>query len=515
MPKILSGTALPHQIKSKELIRSICSEDTPNNAISVADLQEFYIDRGVFTTDDLTFKNELLEDWLFSEELCDQYLENNSPNAVPSIIFESSSLAKRGDVMSRVSFSSPNSLGKSASSSYDVSASNSPRRRVYDTPLTLTSVTNNGPRTKDLSVRSRLGIASAVDGVNHDHHNSGFDKYDSSNMQHQVIEPISLSSKLKIVEQQRDILAQQANMHQYFTQQMEQSNQGLGLGPHGGSNAGLVTVPGSGLGPGLGGSGQGQGYRQQPQQSIEKNNSTRSIELLRIWDKVAGSPSGDFDVNKKSLATADANCLLPDLLQTSLKCEENFQLKIENQRALLRQQQQIMEKMKLFKDDGHHQQQQQHDLVQTINQTSNQTTTAQHRDVPHDVPHAPVSPRINYSFINTSMRALVNTRVNQTSPETPGVSILKENYPELNKEIEALKNELGEKNVKINQVEKLLLEYDQEKKESDRLISSQELELKNQQEIIQNQQYLIQAQQSMISKMQSMNVISYDKCNNI
>ena len=505
MPKILSGTALPPHVKSKELIRKICSEDGAYNAISFADLQEFYIDRGVFTTDDLTFKQELLDDWLFSEELCDQYLQNNSPNTVTSTASESPPLPKRGELVPRVSFSSFIGPGKSPGDSHDVSASNSPRRRVYSTPPAPTSPTNSVQRSREISVRARIGIVSAVDGTIQDAQKTGCDKYDYNNTQQHESESTSISSQLKIVQQQRDILAQQVLIDQYYSHQIDQTNQNLGQG---GLNSGLA----SGTGSGLGGTGSGSGYIQHPQQLAEKNNSGGGIGSLYIQDRVLG-PSLDSD---------NINCLRSNGLHTSSNLKTETQIKMEQQRLLLRQQKQIMEKMKLSmiqhlgEDKPMLQLQQQQDGAQIVNQGSNLCSPQQQQQQQQrEIPHAPGTPRLNYSYINTSMRggALASARANQTSPEISVVPFTKEDHLELIKAIGALKNEVRDKNTRIEHIERLLVEYDQKKKENDRLLSMQESDIQEQQNMIQSQQHLIQAQQNMISKMQSTNSSSYDKYN--
>jgi Ca2+-binding EF-hand superfamily protein len=94
MPGIVTGKNLPPEKKSRELIKKIGCEGASSNAISLKDLQEFYVDRGVFTTDDIMFKYEVLDDWLFSEELCDLYLKNETQNFKPQKAAESSGLKR-------------------------------------------------------------------------------------------------------------------------------------------------------------------------------------------------------------------------------------------------------------------------------------------------------------------------------------------------------------------------------------------------------------------------------------
>ena len=44
------------------------------------DLQDFYIDRGLFVVDDVMFKFDVLDDWLLSDELATIYLRNVAPD---------------------------------------------------------------------------------------------------------------------------------------------------------------------------------------------------------------------------------------------------------------------------------------------------------------------------------------------------------------------------------------------------------------------------------------------------
>ena len=310
------------------------------------------------------------------------------------------------------------------------------------------------------------------------------------------------------------ILAQQVLIDQYYSQQIEQTNQNLGQG---GSNSDIASGTGSGLGrtgsglvdTGSGLGGTGSGYYQHPQQA-EKYPPGGDIDPLHIQDRIFGA-SADSD---------DINCLRSNGLHTSSNLKTETQIKMEQQRLFLRQQKQIMEKMKfsIIQQSGEdksillQQQQQQQDGTQMIHQGSTLCLSQQQQ---REIPHAPGTPKLNYSYINTSMRggALASARANQTSPEMSGIPFSKENHSELIKTVRILKNEVREKNTKIEQMERLLVEYDQKKKENDRLLSTQESDILEQQDIIQNQQHLIQAQQNMISKMQSTNSLSYDRHN--
>ena len=108
MPGILSGMSSPKGIRSQDLIARICCSATPYKGIHLIDLQEFYIDRGMLTVDDIMFKYEVLDDWLFSEDLCDMYLRHES--CAPSAPHESPA-RNRGASMSRAA-SSPYLDGK-------------------------------------------------------------------------------------------------------------------------------------------------------------------------------------------------------------------------------------------------------------------------------------------------------------------------------------------------------------------------------------------------------------------
>jgi hypothetical protein len=126
-----SGKTLPPEKKSKELIRKIALEGTLNNAISKRDLEEFYIDRGVFTVDDVMFKYEVLDDWLFSEELCDLYLKNEArltPQRGPE-----SGAVKRG--ASFLNTELLPYLRKQRSPSMDSTTSNSSHQQIINTLL--------------------------------------------------------------------------------------------------------------------------------------------------------------------------------------------------------------------------------------------------------------------------------------------------------------------------------------------------------------------------------------------
>ena len=102
MPGILSGISSTKRNKSQDLMSRICCCDTFHKGIHLIDLEEFYIDRGMLTVDDVMFKYEVLDDWLFSEELCDMYLRNEScaPNAA-----HESPARNRGASMSRAASS--------------------------------------------------------------------------------------------------------------------------------------------------------------------------------------------------------------------------------------------------------------------------------------------------------------------------------------------------------------------------------------------------------------------------
>lgn len=108
MPGILSGTSSPKGIRAQDLIARICCSATPYKGIHLIDLQEFYIDRGMLTVDDIMFKYEVLDDWQFSEDLCEMYLRHES--CAPSAPHESPA-RNRGASMSRAA-SSPYLDGK-------------------------------------------------------------------------------------------------------------------------------------------------------------------------------------------------------------------------------------------------------------------------------------------------------------------------------------------------------------------------------------------------------------------
>ena len=55
------------------------------------DLQDFYIDRGLFVVDDVMFKFDVLDDWLLSDELATIYLRNVAPD------FDAAGALCRGD----------------------------------------------------------------------------------------------------------------------------------------------------------------------------------------------------------------------------------------------------------------------------------------------------------------------------------------------------------------------------------------------------------------------------------
>ena len=188
MPGITTGgKVLPPDRKSRQLIRKICCNGGTSNAISLSDLKEFYIDRGVFTTDDVMFKYEILDDWLFSEELCDKYLSSEAPHAVPSTTPEYSAL-KRGNSMSKAtmkcsiemkrsdsmdSISSATLLNNKNNASQDNTHNDSTHNDiVVDSPRLSNTVNNvavdsslrqspsppnRSPRSRDTSVRARVG----------------------------------------------------------------------------------------------------------------------------------------------------------------------------------------------------------------------------------------------------------------------------------------------------------------------------------------------------------------------
>lgn len=165
MPGILTGNTSPIERKSRELILKVCGNRLSHMGINVTDLQEFYIDRGMFTTDDIMFKYEVLDDWLFSEDLCDIYLRNEVPNIAP----ESAAL-RRGDSMSRAA-SSPY-LSRHRDSSFDSSVNSSTRQLAQGVLPNVNTATKSATsmmhpqasrpttqqRSGDLTWRGRLGL---------------------------------------------------------------------------------------------------------------------------------------------------------------------------------------------------------------------------------------------------------------------------------------------------------------------------------------------------------------------
>lgn len=78
-PGILQGKMLTPRKKSQELIRKIGNKEK-EGGITLNDLQEFYIDRGLFIVDDIMFKYDVLDDWLLSDELATIYLRSVAPD---------------------------------------------------------------------------------------------------------------------------------------------------------------------------------------------------------------------------------------------------------------------------------------------------------------------------------------------------------------------------------------------------------------------------------------------------
>jgi Ca2+-binding EF-hand superfamily protein len=80
-PGILSGRNISPDLKAKEFIKMSGTE--AKGTISLQQLTEFYLDRSLYIDDDVMFKYELLDDWLFEEELADLYVAHIAPNYTP------------------------------------------------------------------------------------------------------------------------------------------------------------------------------------------------------------------------------------------------------------------------------------------------------------------------------------------------------------------------------------------------------------------------------------------------
>jgi len=95
-PGILQGKMLTPKKKARQLIMKIGNTDR-EGAITLKDLQNFYIDRGLFTVDDVMFKYDMLDDWLLSDELATEYLRSVAPT------FEAEGAVVRGEEQRRAS----------------------------------------------------------------------------------------------------------------------------------------------------------------------------------------------------------------------------------------------------------------------------------------------------------------------------------------------------------------------------------------------------------------------------
>mmetsp|Transcript_9390 Transcript_9390/g.9196 ORF Transcript_9390/g.9196 Transcript_9390/m.9196 type:complete len:782 (-) Transcript_9390:147-2492(-) len=243
MPGIVTGKNLPPEKKSRELIKKIGCEGASSNAISLKDLQEFYVDRGVFTADDVMFKYEVLDDWLFSEELCDLYLKNETQNFKPQKEAITSGLRRRNleESVDLLPYLNRYELKRVDSSMSISSTPGSPRKlsnytsdsenddkngrhlrnkkdRSEDEKSDLSSVSSS-ERGENITRRSKKrnsdptpsSPTSPRDSPNKNNRNKDNKKNDTSNSNHNKNTEI----QIKIDEQKRNLLKQQKLLQQF------------------------------------------------------------------------------------------------------------------------------------------------------------------------------------------------------------------------------------------------------------------------------------------------------------
>lgn len=471
MPGILCGNTSPIERKSRELIHKICGNQQSHRGINVTDLSEFYIDRGMFTTDDTMFKYEVLDDWLFSEELCDMYLRNEVSNITP----ESAAL-RRGDSMSRAA-SSPY-LSRHGDASDSSGCINS--RHFASTPFSNASITAKSAtstmhthasrpttqqRSGDLTWRGRAGLPRSLSEadpkdthIEEDNRKTLDDSNIAYNPTNDSVEGQPVQAKMK--QQQRALQVQEALLqHLIRTRALSYSRQTSEENKTDDPNASLNAA------------------RKTCDVYIEKNQSIEDLSPMVLSE--APSPR----------------------LGNTTKTEQ------QNQNQSFQQQQLIVQRMKMIM----RQQQRDLELLQGDQSTKIQPPEVQvtsekgHLANVHE--SRPCDLSVNATFptpLNALMVSAPLERKRSLSPLATKTqravfpNTLDTDFP---RPFDAQQGDTLEK-----KFQRVLHDKNMKIAELDVLIKGQERELKARQEVIQSQQTLIHTQQSMISRMQMLTI---------
>jgi hypothetical protein len=484
MPGILTGNTSPIERKSRELILKVCGNRLSHKGINVTDLHEFYIDRGMFTTDDIMFKYEVLDDWLFSEDLCDLYLKNEVPNIAP----ESAAL-KRGDSMARAA-SSPY-LSRHRNSSFD-SSSNSSSRQLMQGALpgvntatkTVTSMMHpqasrptTQQRSGDLTWRGRIGLPRSLSEADpKDSQSEGENRktLDDSNVAYNPVndsgcdrQPVQADMK----QQQRALQVQEALLqHLLRTTALSYSRQTSEDNKNDDPNAFLSVA------------------KTTCDVYIEKNQSIEDLSPMVL--STASSPRLGYT---------------PKVDQQSQSFQQQ-QLTVQRMKQIMRQQQRDLEQLQ-GQGQGD---QSSKSRCSEVPITPEEDEEDLYSNVSYKA-HVDATIPASVSALTASTpveRDMDRERDKSRSPLSQRVvtESLSAFDTDLVRAVERLQGDVLERNNEIYRFQRLLQDKNLKIAEQGALIQGHERELKAKQEIVQSQQALIHTQQNMISRMQMLTI---------
>ena len=493
MPGILTGNTSPIERKSRELILKVCGNQLSHKGINVTDLHEFYIDRGMFTTDDIMFKYEVLDDWLFSEDLCDMYLRNEVPNIAP----ESAAL-RRGDSMSRAA-SSPY-LSRHRDSSFDSSGTTNSRPMmqgalpsVNTAAKTATSIMHpqasrptTQQRSGDLTWRGRIGLPRSLSEADpKDAHNEGDNRktLDDSNVAYNPAtdstgdeQPVQAQMK----QRQRALQVQEALLqHLLRSRALSYSRQT--------SEENKADDPSQSL----------HAAKTTCDVYIEKNQSIEDLSPMVL--SAASSPRLGYAAR----------------VDQQGQSFQQQQLIVQRMKQIMRQQQKDLEQLqgdqsvKSRCSEVQIKEEEEEDLNSVV-RDSEVYETHSGRIVPASVSALTASTPVERDTDRDRERERDREGKRSRSPQVHShrsvIGSSGASDTDLLRSIEIVQGDGSERNNENYRFQRLLHEKNLKIAELSAFIEGQERELKSKQEIIQSQQTLIHTQQNMISRMQMLTI---------